>query len=34
LAQEPGRLWRRYLLDGWLILPILSDSLAHRGRAR
>jgi len=31
LVQEPGRLWRRYLVDGWLFLPVLMRSLLRLG---
>ena len=37
LGQDPARLWRRYLVDSWAILPVILDDLAGRaahGKAR
>jgi N-acetylglucosaminyldiphosphoundecaprenol N-acetyl-beta-D-mannosaminyltransferase len=30
LAQEPARLWRRYLVDSWAVLPCIVEDLAGR----
>ncbi len=37
LGQDPARLWRRYLVDSWTILPVIVQDLAGRaahGKAR
>ncbi len=32
LMQEPGRLWRRYLVQGWTFLPLVLRGIARRRR--
>ncbi|TWT44052.1 putative N-acetylmannosaminyltransferase [Phycisphaerae bacterium RAS1] len=34
LLQEPGRLWKRYLVNGWRFLPILLRDLMGRSNPR
>jgi N-acetylglucosaminyldiphosphoundecaprenol N-acetyl-beta-D-mannosaminyltransferase len=34
LVSEPGRLWRRYLVEPWHLLPEMMNDLRQRARAR